>query len=293
MSFDNLCKLLSEKYPLDFARWLLPEEPRTITILKTELSIEPIRADFVSFFRTENRILHIEFQTEVTSSIPIPLRMLDYYVRLTRSYNVPVTQVVIFLRETSDQKAFIESYQGETTYHGYRVIRMWEQDPELFLNNLALLPLAPLTRTNSPQDLLSQVAENIAKIEDSNTRQDIAAYTEILAGLRFEKDFIRQLLSEDIMQESVIYQDILQKGEAKGEARGEARGEVRGQVRTITRQLNRRFGEIDSSLVEQIKILAIEKLYDLAEALLEFSEVNDLVTWLNRQKNPHSQSPQN
>ncbi len=61
----------------------------------------------------------------------------------------------------------------------------------------------------------------------------------------------------------------------------------------ITRQLNRRFGEIDLSLVEQIKILAIEKLDDLAEALLEFSEVNDLVTWLNRQKNPHSQSPQN
>jgi predicted transposase YdaD len=282
--FDNLCKLLSEKYPLDFARWLLPEEPRTIAVLKTELSIEPIRADFVSFFRTENRILHIEFQTEATSSIPIPLRMLDYYVRLTRSYNVPITQVVIFLQETRDQKAFIENYQGETTYHGYRVVRMWEQDPELFLNNPALLPLAPLTRTDSPQDLLSQVAENIAKIEDSNTRQDIAAYTEILAGLRFEKDFIHQLLSEDIMQESVIYQDILQKGEA--------RGEVRGQVHTIMRILNRRLGEIDSSLVEQIKILTIEKLNALTEALLEFSEVTDLVTWLNRQKNPPSSPPQ-
>ena len=46
MSFDNVCKLLAEKYPLDFARWLLPEEPREIKVLKTELSIEPIRADF-------------------------------------------------------------------------------------------------------------------------------------------------------------------------------------------------------------------------------------------------------
>ncbi|MTJ29250.1 hypothetical protein [Aphanizomenon flos-aquae] len=45
-------------------------------------------------------------------------------------------------------------------------------------------------------------------------------FFEILAGLRFEKNLIRQLLSEDIMQESVIYQDILQKGEQKGEKIG-------------------------------------------------------------------------
>ena len=35
---------------------------------------------------------------------------------------------------------------------------------------------------------------------------------------------IRQLLSEDIMQESVIYQDILQKGERRGEQRGRQEG---------------------------------------------------------------------
>jgi len=296
MSFDNLCKLLSEKYPMDFARWLLPEEPKTIKLLKTELSIEPIRADFVSFFQTEKQILHLEFQTEATSSerrTPIPLRMLDYYVRLKRLHRLPITQVVIFLQQTNDPKAFVEAYEDENTTHRYRVIRMWEQDPAIFLNNPALLPLAPLARTDSPQELLSQVAENIAKIEDRETKRDIAAYTEILAGLRFEKDFIRQLLSEEIMQESVIYQDIFQKGEKRGEERGEKRGEKRGEVKgkrnTLMRQLNRRLGEIDSLLVDQIQILTVEKLDDLAEALLEFSEVTDLVSWLNEQENPNLQ----
>ena len=61
--YDNLCKILAETYPRDFARWLLNQEPQQIEILKTELSIEPIRADSVIFIRTENRILHIEFQT--------------------------------------------------------------------------------------------------------------------------------------------------------------------------------------------------------------------------------------
>jgi hypothetical protein len=55
VSFDNVCKLLAEKYPLDFARWLLPEEPREIKVLKTELSIEPIRADFLTFLVESRR----------------------------------------------------------------------------------------------------------------------------------------------------------------------------------------------------------------------------------------------
>ncbi|BAZ47791.1 hypothetical protein NIES4103_03950 [Nostoc sp. NIES-4103] len=92
--YDSLCKVLVEKYPRNFIRWLLNQEPRQIKILKTELSIEPIRADSVTFLQTENRILHVEFQTTVKSKTPIGLRMLDYYVRLTRQYQVPVTQVV-------------------------------------------------------------------------------------------------------------------------------------------------------------------------------------------------------
>ncbi len=111
--------------------------------------------DSLTFLQTENQILHIEFQTETTSDTPIPLRMLDYSVRLKRLYGIPVTQVVIFLKETNDPKAFIEAYVDETTTHNYRVVRMWEQDSALFLGNPALLPLAPLTQTTSPQRLLS------------------------------------------------------------------------------------------------------------------------------------------
>jgi predicted transposase/invertase (TIGR01784 family) len=283
MSFDNVCKLLAEKYPFDFAKWLLPQAPKTIKVLKTELSIEPIRADFVTFLQTENRILHIEFQTNPQSKPPIPFRELDYSVRLIRTYQVPVTQVVIFLQETNDPIVFTEEYVNETTRHRYRVIRMWEQDSALFLDNLALLPLAPLTRTNSPRGLLSQIANNVAKIADRETKQDIAAYTEILAGLRFEKDFIRQLLSEDIMQESVIYQDILQKGERIGEQRGEQRGELKGELKFCLFLLNQRFGEIDSLIVEKVKGLPVEQLENLGAALFNISEVADLVTWLNQQ----------
>ena len=272
MSYDNVCKILAEKYPTDFARWLLAVEPRSIEVLKTELSIEPIRADSLTFLQTENRILHIEFQTITRSKTPISFRMLDYSVRLIRQYKVPVTQVVIFLQQTNDEIAFTEEYRSETTTHRYRVLRMWEQDSVQFLNNPALLPLAPLTQTNSPQALLSQVARSVARISDRETRQNIAAYTGILAGLKFEKNLIRQFLSEDVMQESVIYQDILEKGEQKGE------------LRFCLSLLDERFGEIDSSIIERVQVFKKEQLEALGRALFRMSSIADLVTWLDEQE---------
>ncbi|MHC5765632.1 MAG: DUF4351 domain-containing protein [Nostoc sp.] len=66
------------------------------------------------------------------------------------------------------------------------------------------------------------------------------------------------------MEESVIYQDIVQKEALK----------------LISRQLKRRFGDIDGSLVEQVRNLSAEQLEELGEKLLYFSEVADLITWL-------------
>jgi predicted transposase YdaD len=203
--------------------------------------------------------------------------MLDYSVRLKRQYECPIVQIVIFLQETDDEIATTEAYIDETTTHRYRAIRMWEQDANFFLANEALLPLAPLCQTTSPRDLLAQVAQEVAKIEDREARLDTAACTEILAGLRFDKSLIRQLLSEDIMQESVIYQDILQKGERKGEQKGEQQEAVK----FLSRQLNRRFGAIDSLIIDRLRVLSTEELEILGEEFLSFSNVANLVDWLD------------
>ncbi|MEJ1936265.1 Rpn family recombination-promoting nuclease/putative transposase [Nostoc sp. NIES-2111] len=272
MTTDNICKLLAEQYPLEFARWLLTPETTEAKILKTELSLEPIRADAVTFVQTQERILHIEFQTRTISKPPLPFRMLDYSVRLRRKYKFPITQVVIFLQETSDEIAFTQEYVDEITTHRYRVVRLWEEDSTLFFNNPALLPLAPLTQTNSPATLLSQIGNRIARISDIDVRRNIAGCTEILAGLKFDKTLIRQFLREDVMKESVIYQDILEQGNKQGEQR------------LIIRMLNRRFNEIDSSLIERVRVLSIEQLENLGEALLDFSEVSELEAWLTQQE---------
>ncbi len=74
------------------------------------------------------------------------------------------------------------------------------------------------------------------------------------------------------MQESVIYQDILQKGEQRGLQKGE--------VAVILRQMTRRFGAIEPEVQQQIRSLSITELEELAEALLDFSSPSDLVNYL-------------
>lgn len=98
--------------------------------------------------------------------------MSEYYIEFTRVLpsGIPITQVVIFLQETSDEIAFTQEYIDEITTHRYRVVRLWEENSALFLNNQALLPLAPLTQTDSPATLLSQVGNKIARISDIDVR---------------------------------------------------------------------------------------------------------------------------
>ncbi len=132
MTYDNTLKYLVEQYPQQFVAWLLTTETTDIQILKTELSLEPIRADAVVFLQIANRILHLEFQTLAVSNPPLPLRMLDYWVRLRRQYNCDVDQVVIFLTPTNAEAAFIEELDAPNTTHRYRVIRIWEQIPNRY-----------------------------------------------------------------------------------------------------------------------------------------------------------------
>ncbi len=266
--FDNLCKYLSEKYPDSFASWLLGKPITVGEVIKSELSIETIRADSVTFLRTQERILHIEFQVKVDTTPPLPLRMLDYWVRLHRRYRQPVTQVVILLKKPAKATVIATEFHLENTRHSYQVVRMWEQDPALFLEDTALLPLATSAATQKPETLLTQISQQISNIESLEQRQDVAICAQLLAGLKFKKTLINQFFREEIMQESVIYQDILQKGLKQGE------------LAVVIRQLTRQIGTIPSEVRSLIEVLPLPQLENLAEALLDFTNLSDLEAWL-------------
>ena len=162
MAYDNLCKYLAEQYPDQFAAWLLGQPLPAVEVLKTELSSEPIRADSVTLLHGAGLILHLEFQVEMKSKPPLPFRMLDYWVRLYRRYELPVKQVLVMLKQTEAEVP--EEFRAAQTWHRYQVVRMWEQEPGPLLQAEALLPLAVLAQGESPARLLEQVAERVSKL---------------------------------------------------------------------------------------------------------------------------------
>ena len=162
-----------------------------------------------------------------------------------------------------------ESFSIPGTRHEFQVIRLWEQPEEVFWQSPGLLPLAVLSQTESRRETLREVAQRIEQIEERRERSNVAASTAILAGLVLEKKVIERLLRQELMRESVIYQEIRAEGKQEGEAS------------LVLRLLRKRFGQVAQDLEKRIEGLSIEELEDLGEALLDFATEADLVNWLN------------
>jgi predicted transposase/invertase (TIGR01784 family) len=247
-------------------------EAITLTKLSpTELLLEPIRADSLILLGSDDLILQIEFQTEPDPTMPF--RMADYRLRLHRRFpNKRVRQIVIYLNPTGSDLVYQTFFEIPGMRHEFEVIRIWEQSTKPFLESTGLLPLAVLTNTPDKAQTLRQVAAKVDTILDKRVQSNVAASAGILAGLLLEKGFINQVLRREIMQQSVIYQEwkeaFLQEGEQTGEAR------------LVLRQLTRRIGEATPDLRSQIQSLSLPQLESLGEALLDFSQPDDLVEWL-------------
>ncbi|MDB9309968.1 DUF4351 domain-containing protein, partial [Aphanizomenon sp. CS-733/32] len=66
----------------------------------------------------------------------------------------------------------------------------------------------------------------------------------------------------------------------EGRQEGREEGRLNGEIILLIRQLSKRFGKLKDIDIEDIKSLNIEQLETLGEALLDFTDVNDLETWL-------------
>ena len=274
--YDNTCKFIAETFPSDIASWLLGQ-PLPLTKLEpSELSVEPIRADSVIFLKSDQLILHVEFQTSPKADLPF--RMADYRLRLYRRYpNFVVRQIIIYLRPSNSPLMFQNQFQIDNLTASFEIIRLWEQPTEQFLRYPGLFPFAVLANTTEASGTLQQVAQEIEKIEDITEQRNIAASTAILAGLKLNKGLVRKILRSDIMRESVIYQEIEQEGREEG-SQQEA-------IAFALRLLKRRLGTVNAELETQVQSLSVEKLEALGEALLDLNSETEIRNWL---ENCHS-----
>jgi predicted transposase YdaD len=63
---------------------------------------------------------------------------------------------------------------------------------------------------------------------------------------------------------------------------GRQQGLEQGEKNVVLRQLKRRIGEIEAETQARVERLSLAQLEALSEALLDFTQAQDLTRWLNR-----------
>ncbi|WP_309745464.1 MULTISPECIES: DUF4351 domain-containing protein [unclassified Chamaesiphon] len=84
------------------------------------------------------------------------------------------------------------------------------------------------------------------------------------------------------MQLSPFCLEQIQAAELRGEQRGELNGRKAGELALTLKSLHKRFGVLSEQVQGQITQLSVERLEDLAEELLDFNTVEELLGWLDR-----------
>lgn len=143
------------------------------------------------------------------------------------------------------------------------------------------VPLANLNEDDLP--VLLEAAYQHWKTVPEHLASEIANATEILMGLRYSEELIKLVFRRlETMEESVIYQRNLKRGEERGKKIGREEGRSEGRLEqlhhSIIRILKKRFIELPTTLEIQIEaILEIDRLERIIEAAIDVSRPEDVL----------------
>jgi len=159
-----------------------------------------------------------------------------------------------------------------------------------------LLPFVPVLKNGGNPTVVQQALHQLRADQQWVELESLLAF---FASFVLEGDVVRQIMRWDmaVLRESPWYQEILREGERLGEQKGREAGRNEGRMEgrnerlhrqrsLILKQLTRRVGDLAPAMIDQIQALSLEQVEALGEALLDFSQPQELLTWLERHQNP-------
>jgi predicted transposase/invertase (TIGR01784 family) len=134
---------------------------------------------------------------------------------------------------------------------------------------VALTVLTTLEEERTTEEARYLIARSQQEAPSPENRPIIELIT-IIMVYKFEGKSQREVeeMLGITLRETQVYREIKEEGR-KVEARS-----------LILRQLTRRVGELPQDVLERVETLSLEQLENLAEALLDFTSLADLQTWL-------------
>jgi len=218
----------------------------------------------------------------------------DFYWELIAEINIYLNQfkpvqdwqgVALFAKRSLDVGE-LTAYQQELINSG-RIKRIYLDELPPGSIGMGLIELIVSKEAQAPELVKALLDRTKTEVENDREKQGIIELLETVLLSKFSQlsrqEIEAMFLVSDIKQ-TRVYQEAKQEGRQEGreEGRQEGREEGRqnGEMILLIRQLSKRFGKLKDIYIENINSLNIEQLEKLGEALLDFTDINDLETWL-------------
>ena len=237
MKSDVPIKRLLQIRPEDWVAFLFPEldEIRLTDMAADVVPKAESRMDNVKMVNSEF-VCHIEPNGYLDRVIPA--RMLRYradiweYTMSKDGKTPPVSQTLILFFEKHDNKVHSlkdESFEGQRLDYCYKVVRVWEIEPDDVLKRklLGLYPLLPLMKHEqgkSADVIIGEAIEAIRTVSDEVLQSDFLSVMSILAGEKFSKEFVKKFIRREQLMESELFNEWVAEFVEEGEKRGIERG---------------------------------------------------------------------
>jgi predicted transposase YdaD len=256
--------------------------PGPVVVIESEITTLTAAADKVIKVESEAPYL---VNLELQSSYDADLLETTWWrqAALYHRHRIPVATVLVLLRREASAPGLTGLFEIRlpdgwlTNQYNYRVVRLWQEDPELYMaGGVNLVPLAPLT--NVAEDALPGLVQRMADRINAEPEPRAAMLwtaTYLLMGLKFSSELASQLLEGvQNMQESTTYQAIVREGRQEGLIEGRQEGLIEGRVtgeqQLLIRQGTKKFGETDAGTLAAIEAIRdIERLEALGERIID------------------------
>lgn len=143
---------------------------------------------------------------------------------------------------------------------------------------IALMVLTILKEGETPEEaryLLTRAQQEITEPKVSRAIIDTIATILLYKFTDLTRREVEAMLGMRL-EESRVYREAKEEGRVEGVVQGQQQEAVN----LLLRLLRRRVGNLSDELTQRISNLPLSVLEDLSEALLDFSSLNDLLTWL-------------
>lgn len=219
-----------------------------------------------------------------------PKRMFRYFSRLYEKYNLPVYPIALFSYNTpKDLEPNIHQIEFPNKVvltFSYDAIQLNRLDWQDFLQQENPVATALMARMNIAKQDRRRVKYECLRLMsrlnlDPAKMKLISGFIDTYLRLSPEEENLlkAEIATMEPTQQEVIM-EIVTSWMEEGIQQGREQGIQQGELAIIQRQLIRRLGGVTPQLQERLRLLSVTQLEDLAEALLDFSTEEDLLTWL-------------